>query len=404
MLTIGPLKKILAILILWVCAQSLQAQTEPLRFDFLGEKIEFQADSSLYVNWEGSLTAAGIRDFYDKINQSAYTGLIESLVATRDRYKLDDWLFYQLIRRTAQGISPKYGNYARYTLYKWFFLVKSGYNSIVTVDGERILFYIQTDENVYNIPYRVKEGKQYVCLNYHDYGQIDFTKTKFSEVDLPVAGANRGFTYKVTHMPDLGPATYQEKDIAFNYYEEGYHFKIKLSTGVKALFTNYPVVDYGSYFNTPLSGPTYTSLIPELKKRVKGLNKKKGVEFLMNFTRYAFLYEPDINIYGGEKRLTPEQTLLSDQSDCDDRAALFFYLIKEIYDLPMLVISYPTHVTIAVAFDKPIGQDQIDYAGKKYSICEPTPQKTDLKIGQLPPQFVKAQYEIAYAYMPAREK
>ncbi|MDT9136277.1 hypothetical protein RSW15_24395, partial [Escherichia coli] len=87
-----------------------------------------------------------------------------------------------------------------------------------------------------------------------------------------------------------------------------------------------------------------------------------------------------------------EQTLLYDQSDCEDRAALFFYLVKEIYNLPMLVLSYPQHVTIAVQFDKPVGKT-IEYNGRKYTICEPTPQKDDLALGEMLPSLRKTPYE-----------
>lgn len=378
----------------------LRAGDRSISFDFYGDRVEFTIDSSFSIPFDGPLSQSAIRDFYQKITSSPFQNAIEALKEHREKSKLDDWLFYQLIRRTAQQISPKQENYERYTLYKWFLLVKSEYNSIITISENKILFYIQTNETVYNIPVRMKDGVQYVCLNYHDYGNIDFTKEPFHEVGIPVPGAEKGFTYKVTRLPEFDLQSYTDKEISFHYYQDAYQFKVKMNPEIKTIFANYPVLDYGISFNIPLSKPTYASLIPELKKNIKGLNQKKGVEFLMNFTRYAFLYEPDVNLYGGEKRFSPEQTLLSDKSDCDDRASLFFYLVKEIYDLPMLVLSYPTHVTIAVAFDKPVGHSQIDYAGKKYSVCEPTPQKTDLKVGELPQQFVKEKYEVVYAYVP----
>jgi hypothetical protein len=121
----------------------------------------------------------------------------------------------------------------------------------------------------------------------------------------------------------------------------------------------------------------------------------------MRFTRYAFLFGPDTRVFGGEKRLSPEQTLLFDQSDCEDRVALFFCLVKEIYNLPMIVLTYPTHVTIAVQFDKPVGKPII-YNGAKYYVCEPTPQKEDLQLGQLLPELKKSTYEVAYVYTPQR--
>ena len=162
-------------------------------------------------------------------------------------------------------------------------------------------------------------------------------------------------------------------------------------------------MDYASYFNIPLSRETYNSLIPPLKKTLKGLNIKNGIDYLMRFTRYAFLFAKDNDVFGGEKRLSAEQTLLFDQSDCEDRAALFFYLVKEIYNLPMIVMSFPEHVTIAVKLDKPVGTPII-YNGEIYSVCEPTPQKTDLNLGQLLPALKKTPYEVAYAYQPDIKK
>jgi hypothetical protein len=149
----------------------------------------------------------------------------------------------------------------------------------------------------------------------------------------------------------------------------------------------------------PLSKTTYESLIPSLKKQVQGMKQRDGVEFLMRFTRYAFLFKPDAEAFGGEKRLSPEQTLLYEYSDCEDRAALFFFLVKEIYNLPMLVLTYPQHVTVAIQFEKAYGKT-VEYQGMKYSICEPSPQKIDLRVGQILPELSKKEFQIAYAYHP----
>src|SRR5690606_28398771 len=156
-------------------------------------------------------------------------------------------------------------------------------------------------------------------------------------------------------------------------------------------------------FNIPMSAETYQSLISALRKNLEGKSIKNGVDYLMRFTRYAFLYRPDSELFGGEKRLSAEQTLLFNESDCDDRAALFFYLVKELYNLPMLVVSYPQHVTVAVQLDKPIGKPII-YNGAKFTICEPTPQKEDLSMGQILPSLRNSNYEIAYAYHPEERK
>jgi len=134
---------------------------------------------------------------------------------------------------------------------------------------------------------------------------------------------------------------------------------------------------------------------------VQGMKTRDGVDYLMKFTRYAFMFESDLQHFGTEKRLTPEQTLLYDQSDCEDRVALFYCLVKEIYDLPVIVISFPGHLTMAIKFEKSLGRP-IMYNGEAYTICEPTPQKIDLPVGQLMPELRKMDFEIVYAYAPSR--
>lgn len=384
-----------------------QAPASAIHFDFYGDAIEFPFDNTLQVDFPGPLSAQAIQSFYQSISKTEYQPIVKALLSYKEQHKPDDWLFYQLIRKTAQQLSPKAENYKRYTLYKWFFLSKSGYDATLAIGNDHLLFYVQCDENIYNIPFRMRDGKQYVCLNYHDYGTIDFEKEKFSEIAIRNPETHKPFSYKITQLPEFSPGDYVEKDLSFSYNQTDYHFKVKLNPQVKTIFANYPVVDYESYFNTPLSKETYGSLIPSLKKYIKGMNTKDGVDYLMRFTRYAFLFKPDVENFGSEKRLTPEQTLLYDQSDCEDRAALFFCLVKEIYDLPMVVLSYPKHLTIAVKFDKPVGTP-IVYNGKRYSVCEPTPQKKDLNVGQQLPELKHIAYEIVYAYTPkenaSREK
>ncbi len=376
-----------------------QPANSTISFDFYGDPIEFAFDKSSVVDFAEPLSAEAIQTFYKNICKTQYQPIIEALLAYKEQNKPDDWLFYQLIRKTAQQISPKAENYKRYTLYKWFFLSRTGYDATLAIGNDRLLFYVQCDENIYNIPFRLRDGKQYVCLNYHDYGAIDFEKEKFAEVYIRPSETARAFSYKITQLPGFKPGDYQEKDLTFNYYQTDYHFKVKINPQVKTIFANYPVVDYESYFNIPLSKETYSSLISVLKKNIKGMNTKNGVDYLMRFTRYAFLFEKDTDAFGKEKRMSPEETLLYGQSDCDDRAALFFYLVKEIYNLPMIVLAYPKHVTIAVKFDKPIGHS-IVYNGSKYSVCEPTPQQQDLQLGQLLPGLKKETYEVVYAYQP----
>lgn len=376
-----------------------QDQERLLSVDLYGHGLKVKVSSKSVM--PSALSAASLNEGLTQLNLLGYQPLIDSMLVYKERYVLNDWLYYQLIRRVAEDLCPKNTNYTGYTLYKWYMLVKSGYDARLALSHQKIIFYIYNDEDISDIPFFMVAGKKYMCLNYHDYAKANLNEDPPKPVELIVPGATNAFSYKVTRMPDFKPQDYADKMLGFTYEHKQYHFSIKLNKEVDKLFANYPGVDFETYFNIPLSKNTYGSLIPLLKKNISKMNQKKGIDYLMRFTRYAFLYENDQENFGREKRMSPEETLLSAYSDCDDRAALFFYLVKEIYNLPMIAMLYPTHITIAVAFNTPVG-DPIWYKGKNYSVCEPTPEKEDLPIGKLAANLVNVPYQIVYQYVPAQ--
>lgn len=377
-----------------------RVQNTPLAIDFYGDSIQIPHHNALLVSLQQPLSTKAIERFSADLKAVDIEPLLNNLMAYKKEKKLDDWLYYQLIRTAAEAISPKKDNYHRYTLYKWFLLNQSGYSSFARLRNDTLLLYIQSEQLVYDIPYLMDNGKQYVCLNYHDYWLVDFKEGSFETVAASNQLNPQSFSYKISSLPNFKPENYEMKQLHFEYKQSNYEFKVMVNKEVKKIFGNYPTVEYAVQFSVPLSNTTYQSLIPVLKKTVASMSQKNGIDYLMHLTRSSFAFENDAALYGKDKRFSPEQTLLYDYSDCEDRAAFFFYLVKEIYNLPMIVLSYPAHITVAVQFDKPLSKPLV-YKGNNYWVCEPTPQSKDLKIGQGVAALRKQAYEVVYEYQPS---
>lgn len=366
---------------------------------FLHQPFIFNNSSLTTINTPSSINQKAIYHFISEINKPSYDDLIADLIQFRKAENLSDWLYYQLIRRVSQTLSPKAENYHRYTLYKWYLMNKSGYDARIAIGNDQIIFYIKNKEDISDIPYFNIDDQQYTCLNYHDYGKLFQKSNAYKPVDIYFEEGKRDFKYKIDQMPEFMNTSYKSKIINFEYNNKVYNFDIKVNQELSTIFKNYPGVDFESYFNIPLTKETYSSLIPVLKNNIEKLSTDQGVDYLMRFTRYAFLYENDEDNFGKEKRLSPELTLLNPYSDCDDRVALFFYLVKEIYNLPMVAILYPTHITMGVQFDQKIGKT-IKFEDQYYTICEPTPQEKNLNIGELADKYANQEYKIVYHYVP----
>jgi len=80
-------------------------------------------------------------------------------------------------------------------------------------------------------------------------------------------------------------------------------------------------------------------------------------------------------------------------SDCEDRSALFYYLVDELLHLPMIVVAYEDHLTIAVATTKSIGKP-IYFENKNYFICDPTGPNNSEEIGHAPIGYRNKAFEI----------
>lgn len=378
------------------------AHNHSIRFEFYGDTFNVASVTAHPVPFNGPLNSETVSNYCNAMNVGGYEPVVAELLSYRASHHPDDWMFYQLIRRVVAHISPKEQNYIQYTLYKWYFLSKTGYDATLRASGDKLLFYVYSTDEIFDIPGYTANNRQYICLNYHDYGSIDFSINTFTQVNPVVPGAMAAFSYRLTRMPSFTPADYEDKELSFNYKSINYTFHVKVNTRINDIFRNYPTADYILYFDAPLSAQTYGTLIPQLKDKTYNMNVREGVDYLMQFTRHAFVYKPDGEHFGKEKRMLPEQTLLYDGSDCEDRSALFFYLVKELYNLPMIVLEYPTHVSVAVKFDKPIGKP-IVHNGVKYSICDPTPQKDDVAIGKMPRNIAGKTYNVALVYDPAQQ-
>ncbi len=374
--------------------------SDSIGIEFLGMRPSIPIPGNLEP-FKGSLQEKDIKDYIVKMDSDRLKSIASSLLKLKDQQSISDWLFYQLIRRTAENCISKKSDYIGYTLYKWYLLKETGFEPLISISPEKILLYIKSDDAIYNLPLKNYKGNQYVCLNFHDYGfNIELEKESFTNItDAIKTGKN--FSFKIKDIPVIAKQAYEKKQLNFTIKQKEDHINVLVNPDLRNYFKNYPVTDYKNQFNIPLSNETYLSLITSLKQKLTKLTVSKGVEYLMYFTRNAFAFEKDSEIFGREKRFSPEETLLYETSDCEDRSALFFYLVKEIYNLPMIVLAYEDHVTVAVKLDLET-KSKILYNNEAYTVCEATPQAKDLRIGMIAKGLEKKPFEISYAYHPTK--
>ena len=71
--------------------------------------------------------------------------------------------------------------------------------------------------------------------------------------------------------------------------------------------------------------------------------------------------------------------------DCEDRAVLYSYLVRNLLKLDVVLLDYPNHIATAVCFNENVSGDFVTVEGKKYIVCDPT--YIGASIGKAMPQF-----------------
>jgi hypothetical protein len=106
---------------------------------------------------------------------------------------------------------------------------------------------------------------------------------------------------------------------------------------------------------------------------LKGKTYAEKLSFLLTLVQGAFPYKADRDYRSHEKRNCVEQTLADEFVDCEDKAALFCYLVnKYLYaETVLLYCKKATHVCCAIELPEKSPGYTFKYFGKPYLVCEP---------------------------------
>lgn len=333
--------------------------------------------------------------YYEAMERTPYQTLLEGLRQQQQELELNDWLYFELLHRTitqiyAQDIPLKQ------TLTCWFLLAQSGFDTRITYLEHTAFLYVWSAEDVFEAPMIMDRDRKFINLSsliiQSENLEGALRLLDFRPGDAPF----RSFSFQLKHLPHL-QARQIEQQVRFPWRDKQFELNLELDRTIYEVMQHYPIIAEAAYLNAPLSPTLARSLLPQLRRILKGRSTLESLEILVAFTRNGFSYREDHEALGFGKPMIADELFHYPYSDCEDRSALFYQLVKDLLDLPMLIIAYPDHLTIAVAADNLQG-DPIRYRTKNYFICDPTGPSQSISIGHPPPGYEKATFEILGSY------
>ncbi len=357
------MKGLFIVLSILLCSYSTDAKE--LVFKFYSDEIRIDYNEALCISHLVKSNDKNLKAFYEKLDKAPYQGLLNQLEKYRKNYMLSDWFYYRLLWSTSQELFKNQSdNYKK--AFCWFLINKQGFKCTIRFNTKNLWqLYVWSKNDIVNTYFNIKK-KRYVALEPSRNGQ-DVSRVVYLKWFPKVK--SKYFIFNLDSLPKFANPEIVKKEIVFKANGRLDTLSVAINKTILDALADIPQFWTQEYFKPAPSSECSASLLSFFRDRTRGMSDSEVVRYLLSFVRMGFKFADDAVSFGYQKPMVAEEVLYYPTADCEDKSALFFYLVKELLDIDVLVLVYPKHANVAVLLDKPYGKPFV-YNGKQYSVCE----------------------------------
>lgn len=357
--------------------------------NFYGRQVSVHVDPKLKIKSAG-VEEKQVADYFTGISkcQDETRALWVELDKVVNDFGLNEWGYFCLLRSLSERM---FTNVNDRVLFCFYMLRNEGGFKTRLARGQEsgaltLLVAIDNSKQVYSYTYfrfndddagktQVKYytvyggGKANEAVYSYDYCKQDTEKKQMCldfKNNLNMGGCDVERTVKLTKTEDI-TLPYNKAHIAY--------------------LDDVPMTVLPIYFQNPVAIETQQALQRKFNEMKKDYTPTQFIAMLLNFVQNGFDYKTDEEQFGYEKYFYPEEVIGYPYSDCEDRSALFAWLVQKYTNAKVIGLQYDGHVATAVWFgdDAEVKGDGFMYGGKKYYVCDPT--YINASIGMTMPQY-----------------
>ncbi len=339
---------------------------EKITIEYYGRSLSFYYDRRLQIQLAYPVGKNAISDYWSGLSHADYDRLLVQLNQQKTGLKLTDWAYAVLVHKISDAIDGSGSNES--ALLSWFLLTKSAYQARIAYSRNKVYLLIRTQQKLFDLPYFRFAGKRYYAVSFNNTRQFPGEVYTY---DSQYPGNVKALNMKVTAVVGAN-AKVNRRELSFRYKGQLYSIKTGYDQGRIDFFRSYPQMSLPLYFSSGVETEIAKPLKQQLANDMKNMSEQQAVNFLLRFVQTALHYKTDQQQFGEENYLFPEETLYYPYSDCEDRAVLFAWLVKNLLGLDVIGLDYPGHVAAAVYFNEKVKGDSVNYKGRKYMVTDPT--------------------------------
>lgn len=341
---------------------------EKSSFTFFGtiEEVRFTDDMKFSVR---GVDENSVADALTILSNEKNDNLIHDCLAIREKRKLCDWAYLQMLKSMSDCFMGKGSNEA--TLLMAYIYMQSGYRMRLAHDGSRLYM-------LYASKYTIYEAEAFEMDGIYYYG-VERLPNRLSicRASFP---REKSMSLYLSNVPELSYAP-TEPSIHQSTRNRDIEVMMKANKNTLDFYTSYPTSEVGGnfvsrwamYANMPMPKEVVEQVYPTLKSHVSGVDQVTAVNRLLNWVQTGFVYEYDDKVWGHDRAFFPEESLYYPYCDCEDRSILLSRIIRDLLGLKCLLVYYPGHLASAVAITEGMPKgDYIEYQGRRYYIADGT--------------------------------
>jgi hypothetical protein len=346
-----------------------------IKIDLYGLALEIPVDKSfINLKTEGN-TEKDIANWFSKVSKTNHLSVTKYINDIMEKTNLNDWGRYLITQKIAETLVAD--NQSQ-TLYIWFILLQSEYDVRLARQGENISLLIPFHQSLYEVPYITFDKQNYYLIGSTAENSIYTYEHKNKDF-------YKKFDLNFSKQAQVAPFP-SKSTLNFVYDNKEYNLDLEYDPILVQILSTQPQPYITTYFSSNASVYLSNSANKSIELLLANLPEQEAVNLLLRMVQTAFAYKTDTEHFGKQKFMYPDEVIHYPYTDCDDRAVLFAWLVKNYTHQKVAALLYPGHLSTAVHFPKgnPKG-DKLKVEYKEFVVSDPTYINAD--IGQTMPQF-----------------